>query len=85
MKSLITEAYMHVPVVGPHVAKGQYNLVNARNEIILPQLWGEWVQPGGSYKMFMWPIPEEGRRETKNKNHDSGKSISFSPQLNPEP
>lgn len=45
-------------VIGPHVAKGHYDLVGPNGEIILRQFWESMVQPDWSVTMHMWPMPE---------------------------
>ena len=58
MEELIREAFLHVDVLGPHVAEGHYDLLHSDGYIILPSLWEAMVQPGWTVNMHMWPIPE---------------------------
>ena len=58
MEDLIRAAFLHVDVVGPHVAEGHYDLVGPDNEIILPALWETVIKPDCEITMQMWPMPE---------------------------
>lgn len=58
MEELIKQAFLHIEVIGPHVAEGHYDLVGPSGEIILPQVWEEVIEPGWSITMHMWPIPD---------------------------
>lgn len=58
MEELIKQAFLHVEAIGPHVAKGHYDLIGPNGEIILPQVWETMVGPGCSVTMHMWPMPE---------------------------
>lgn len=58
MEDLIKQAFLHVEVIGPHVAEGHYDLVGPNGEIILPQVWETMVEPDWIITMHMWPIPE---------------------------
>ena len=58
MEYLIKEAFLHVEVIGPHVANGAYDLVGPRGQIIMSHVWEHLVQPGWEISMHMWPIPE---------------------------
>ena len=58
MEDLIRQAFLHVEVIGPHVAEGHYDLVDPHGHIILPQVWESVVEPGWTITMHMWPIPE---------------------------
>lgn len=58
MEELIRQAFMHVEVIGPHVADGHYDLVGPNGEIILPQVWETMIEPDWAITMHMWPIPE---------------------------
>ncbi|KAL8798044.1 MAG: hypothetical protein Q9200_007830, partial [Gallowayella weberi] len=51
-------AFLHVEVIGPHVAEGHYDLVGPNGEIILPQVWETVIEPDWTISMHMWPIPE---------------------------
>jgi hypothetical protein len=61
MEELIRQAFMHVPVIGPHVAEGHYDLVGPNGEIILPQVWETMIEPDWAITMHMWPMPEAPR------------------------
>lgn len=58
MEDLIKQAFMHVEVIGPHVADGHYDLVGPNGEIILPQVWETMIEPDWAITMHMWPMPE---------------------------
>ncbi len=58
MEELIKQAFLHVDVIGPHVAEGHYDLVGPNGEIILPQVWETMVEPDWTITMHMWPMPE---------------------------
>ncbi|KAL9041769.1 MAG: hypothetical protein Q9214_003992, partial [Letrouitia sp. 1 TL-2023] len=55
---LITTAFIHVDVLGSHVANGHYDLVGPSGETILPTIWETVVEPGWSVSMSMWPVSE---------------------------
>lgn len=57
MEDLIRQAFLHVDVIGPHVAEGHYDLVGPNGDIILPQIWETVVEPDWTITMHMWPIP----------------------------
>lgn len=59
MEELIRQAFLHVEVIGPHVAEGHYDLVGPNGDIILPQVWETVVEPDWTITMHMWPIPEK--------------------------
>lgn len=58
MEDLIRQAFLHVEVIGPHVADGHYDLVGPNGEIILPQVWETMIEPDWVITMHMWPMPE---------------------------
>ena len=58
MEDLIRQAFLHVEVIGPHVADGHYDLVGPQGDIILPQVWETVVEPDWTITMHMWPMPE---------------------------
>ena len=58
MEDLIKQAFLHVDVIGPHVADGHYDLVGPDGEIILPQVWKTVIEPDWTITMHLWPIPE---------------------------
>ncbi|KAJ5547033.1 hypothetical protein N7494_004618 [Penicillium frequentans] len=59
MEDLIKQAFLHIEVIGPHVAEGHYDLVGPNGDIILPQVWETVVEPDWTITMHMWPIPEK--------------------------
>lgn len=59
MEDLIKQAFLHIEVIGPHVAEGHYDLVGPNGDIILPQVWETVVEPDWAITMHMWPIPEK--------------------------
>jgi hypothetical protein len=61
MEDLIRQAFLHVEVIGPHVAEGHYDLVGTNGEIILPQVWGTVIEPDTTITMHMWPMPEPAK------------------------
>jgi hypothetical protein len=59
MEDLITQAFLHVDTIGPHVAEGHYDLLDQNGAIILPQIWEEAVfEQDFTVTMHMWPMPE---------------------------
>ncbi|KAG7005326.1 hypothetical protein G7Y79_00020g048540 [Physcia stellaris] len=58
MQDLIRQAFLHVEIIGPHVAEGNYDLVGPQGDIILPQVWETVVEPDWTITMHMWPMPE---------------------------
>lgn len=56
MDELITQAFLQVDVLGPHVQEGHYDLIGPNGEIILPSVWDKVIEPGWSITMTMWPI-----------------------------
>ncbi|TAQ84666.1 hypothetical protein B7494_g7005 [Chlorociboria aeruginascens] len=58
MEELIRQAFLHVEVIGPHVADGHYDLIGPNGEIILPQVWETMIEPDWAITMHMWPMPE---------------------------
>lgn len=63
MEELIRQAFLHVEVIGPHVAEGHYDLVGPSGDIILPQVWETVVEPDWTITMHMWPIPEKPKED----------------------
>lgn len=59
MEELIRQAFLHIDVIGEHVAEGRYDLVGPDGDIILPQVWETVVEPDWTITMHMWPIPEK--------------------------
>jgi ankyrin repeat protein len=56
MEELITQAFLHVDVIGPHVREGHYDLMGPTGEIILPAVWEHLIEPDMSLTMTMWPM-----------------------------
>ena len=63
MEELIRQAFLHVEIIGPHVAEGHYDLVGPNGEIILPQVWETMIEPDWTITMHMWPMPEPPAEE----------------------
>ncbi|KAJ5372120.1 hypothetical protein N7517_004126 [Penicillium concentricum] len=63
MEELIRQAFLHIEVIGPHVAEGHYDLVGPNGDIILPQVWETVVEPDWAITMHMWPIPEKPKED----------------------
>lgn len=63
MEELIRQAFLHVEIIGPHVAEGHYDLVGPNGEIILPQVWETMIEPDWTITMHMWPMPEPPKEE----------------------
>ena len=63
MEDLIRQAFLHVEIIGPHVAEGHYDLVGPNGEIILPQVWETMVEPDWTITMHMWPLPDPPKEE----------------------
>lgn len=59
MEELIRQAFLHIEVIGPHVADGHYDLVGPNGDIILPQVWDTVIEPDWTITMHMWPVPEK--------------------------
>ncbi|KAJ5626045.1 hypothetical protein N7510_002354 [Penicillium lagena] len=59
MEDLIRQAFLHIEVIGPHVAEGHYDLVGPNGDIILPQVWETVIEPDWTITMHMWPVPEK--------------------------
>lgn len=55
MEDLIKQAFLHVEVLGPHVQEGHYDLLDSKEQIILPSLWSATIEPGEAISMRMWP------------------------------
>lgn len=58
MEELIKQAFLHVEIIGPHVAEGHYDLIGPNGEIVLPQVWDTIIEPDWSVTMHMWPMSE---------------------------
>ncbi|KAF7620123.1 hypothetical protein F9C07_1428193 [Aspergillus flavus] len=59
MEELIRQAFLHIEIIGPHVAEGHYDLIGPNGDIILPQVWETVIEPDWTITMHMWPIPEK--------------------------
>ena len=59
MEELIRLVFLHVEIIGTHVAEGRYDLVGPNGDIILPQVWETVVEPDWTVTMHMWPNPEK--------------------------
>jgi hypothetical protein len=57
MEELIRQAFLHLEVIGPHVAEGHYDLIGPNGGKIIPQIWDTVVEPDWTVTMQMWPIP----------------------------
>ncbi|RDL41690.1 uncharacterized protein BP5553_01669 [Venustampulla echinocandica] len=58
MEELIKQAFVHVDVIGTHVASGQYDLLGPNGERIRPSAWESVIQPDWSITMLLWPMVE---------------------------
>ncbi|KAF9885122.1 hypothetical protein FE257_000699 [Aspergillus nanangensis] len=63
MEELIRQAFLHIEVIGPHVAEGHYDLIGPNGDIILPQVWETVIEPDWAITMHMWPIPEPPKED----------------------
>jgi hypothetical protein len=63
MENFINKAFLHIEVIGLHVAEGHYDLVGPNGDIILPEAWESIIEPDWSVTMHMWPIPENSETE----------------------
>lgn len=65
MEDLINQAFLHIEIIGTHVAEGHYDLVGPDGDIILPQVWETVIiEPDWDTSMHMWPIPEKSLEPT---------------------
>jgi len=69
MESLIKQAFMQIDEIGDHVRSGHYDLTGPDNEIILPQVWENMIQPDWEIEMHMWPMPEKESKKDKGKKN----------------
>lgn len=46
MEKLILESFQHMETLGPHVARGDYDLFTPNGGLILPHLWTTIAKPG---------------------------------------
>jgi len=65
MKYLITQAFVDVDFIGPHVQEGHYDLIGPSGEIIPPSTWQTVVEPGWAITMHMWPLIENSQLRTR--------------------
>jgi hypothetical protein len=63
MEDLIRQAFLHVDIIGPHVAEGHYDLIGPNGDIILPRVWETVIEPDWTITMHMWPMPEPPKEE----------------------
>lgn len=84
MEDLIKQAFLHIEVIGPHVAEGHYDLVGPNGDIILPQVWETVVEPDWTITMHMWPIPEKPK-EPDAPPAPEGPPAPPKPEAAPEP
>ncbi|KAJ5908734.1 hypothetical protein N7495_001416 [Penicillium taxi] len=53
------QAFLHLDVIGPHVAEGHYDQVGPNGDLIPPQVYPGglelWSPVGQSITMHMWP------------------------------
>ena len=73
MEELIRQAFVHIDAIGPHVAKGRYDLVGPNGDIILPQVWETVIEPDWTITMHMWPIPEKPKPSESSPPADASK------------
>lgn len=81
MEDLIRQAFLHVDVIGPHVAEGHYDLVGPNGDIILPQVWETVVEPDWAITMHMWPVPDKPKKPKKPKSPDLPEVLEDDPNL----
>ena len=85
MEELIRQAFLHVEVIGPHVAEGHYDLVGPNGDIILPQVWETVIEPDWTITMHMWPMPEpEKPKEPDLPPLDDGEILIIDDVLKPK-
>ena len=63
MEELIREAFVHVDIIGPHIAEGHYDLIDSNGKIILPSAWEKNIKPDSTISMHLWPMPEPKAEE----------------------
>ncbi|KAL4886375.1 hypothetical protein BJY04DRAFT_101890 [Aspergillus karnatakaensis] len=85
MEELIKQAFLHIEVIGPHVAEGHYDLVGPNGDIILPQVWETVLEPDWSITMHMWPIPEKPKPDEPAAPADGGTGDAAVPGDAPPP
>ena len=56
MERIIKQMFLDIDVIGPHVRKGRYDLIDGNREIILPLVWDHVIKPDMSITMHMWPL-----------------------------
>jgi hypothetical protein len=62
MEEMINQCFLHVEVIGPHVAAGHYDLLSSTGSIIIPQIWEIMIRPDEKISMHMWPMPEPAEK-----------------------
>ena len=85
MEELIRQAFLHIEVIGPHVADGHYDLVGPNGDIILPQIWDTVIEPDWSITMHMWPIPEKPKTPEPPPAPEAPVDPEPAPEPEPEP
>ncbi|PKY01327.1 hypothetical protein P168DRAFT_299590 [Aspergillus campestris IBT 28561] len=81
MENLIRQAFLHIEIIGPHVAEGHYDLIGPNGDIILPQVWETVIEPDWAITMHMWPIPEKPKDPDPASSADPpGSEVSAPPQ-----
>ncbi|KAI0876457.1 hypothetical protein GGS24DRAFT_451494 [Hypoxylon argillaceum] len=60
MQKLIKNMYKQVDILEPHVFAGNYDLVDSKGNIILPEVWEYAIKGTKAISMHMWPIDRGG-------------------------
>lgn len=55
IEELVRLAFLHVVIVGQRVNEGHYDILNPAGEVILPQLWEHYEQPGWEISISIRP------------------------------
>lgn len=88
MEEIITQAFLHVDVIDPHVSAGYYDLVGPDDEIILPTVWDRVVKSGWDVTMHLWPMYKISNRGDVHRplKLDTNESLTMSgPTMPPAP
>jgi len=59
MQYLLEQAFLNVEGLGPRVAKGEYDLIDSDEAVIIPHLWETFIEPDMLLTMQMWPPPSQ--------------------------
>lgn len=51
----------------PHNSDGDYDLIGPNGDVIVPQVWGEIIEPYMVITMHMWSIPEQNEESKTSK------------------